>query len=240
MAFTIPSTSNNAADIAPTTGLTITKPSGLADGDILYAVINKLHSSGGDWSSSGWANLSAQATTAGSDINSSILRKVISSTSGEPASYTFTNTDGASRPISGCIITVRDGDTSTPEDATSTAANGTNDDNPDSPSITTNTDGALVIVFHGANNAGQNALTFAAPSGYTLAVSENSGDVRAQCAISYAVKASAGATGALTWLNTTDAGTAEWHTYTVAVKPAAGGGGVTIPIFVHQYRQRRN
>lgn len=234
MALTVPSTPTTAtAQDTGTNGITINKPSSLQDDDVLYAIICKDWNAGaGAWACSGWTRLAEQSTVPGRNFESAILRKVITSASGEPSTYTFTNGDSDSRNMCAIIIPVRGADTSTPEDATTTENAGTNNDNPDSPSITTNTDGALVIpvsCLAAASNSG--LVTWSAPTGYTIAgpAQNSAGGLYTEEAGAYLVKASAGSTGAISWNNTANDSTAEWHTYTIAVKPATVSG-VTLAI----------
>lgn len=242
MAFTVPATSSNSGNVAGTTGITVTKPTGLANDDILYAIIARDWNSGGDFACSGWTALAGQSTTPGRNFETTILRKVITDAGSEGADYTFTNSDSATRATAAVIAIVRGGDESTPEDATTTESAGTDDPTPDSPSITTNTADALVLAFCTLNDTTDAAVVYVAPSTYTLADSEvHEGDATSvSCGIAYATKASAGASGALTWQNTSGAAGSEWHTYTVAVKPGAGGTpSLPIPVAMRYYRNMR-
>lgn len=238
MAFTVPATSTANATAAGTTGITITKPTGLQDDDILYVAIGRDYSKQA-FTCSGWTLLDEAETTGGRDFGSYILRKVISDASSEPASYTFVTIDTGSRDMAAVMLIVRGGDTSTPEDATTTSSDGTNDDTPDSPTIITNTDGALVLpiclLVHNTS------ITIVTPTSFTLADSENyEGGVSVNVGIAYATQASAGASGTNNWPNTGGSGGAEWHTYTVAVKPGAGGApSLSIPVAMRYYRNMR-
>lgn len=227
MAWSLPAYDSNSGTAAGTTGVTVTKPTGLTDDDILIAIAQSSDQLGGDWSCSGWTVLAGQQTTAGRDMNTTVLRKVITDASGEPANYTFTNSDTDTRNLSASIFIVRGGDTSTPEDATTQENAGTDSCTPDSPSITTTTDGALVICISCFNSATA-YLTFSAPTDYTLLYDENTRQA-AQHGVAYAEQASAGASGAETWQNSGDTG-AEWHVYTLAMKPESGAAALSINV----------
>lgn len=116
-------------------------------------------------------------------------------------------------------IAFRGVDTTTAMDATITSANSSGT-NPDSPSITTVTDGAGVISAFGSFVADA-AVT--APSGYGDQVDIASTDtVPATAGMAWLTKASAGAEDPASWTNVSS-GT--WAAFTVALRPAGGGGG---------------
>lgn len=203
--------------VVGTTGLSVSQPTGLQDNDVLYALCFR-DVGGSAWDSVGWTLLDENQSTAGADCNSAILRKVITSSVGEPSSYTFTNNDTAARDTVCLVITLRGVDNATPEDATPVYVFTQDDSAPDSPSITTATSGAGILALTGQQNKnGGSALTYAAPSGMTLAVYDNT-LTWAQGGIAYVEQATAGASGVKTWQTTPDNGVAESHTYTIAVR----------------------
>ena len=106
MAFSLVSTAKNNQFGTGTSGITITKPASLADGDILYAIVAFDRITGGAFASSGWTALDNQGTTAGADLQTTVLRKVITDAGSEPSSYTFTNSDGTSHILNGVIAAI--------------------------------------------------------------------------------------------------------------------------------------
>lgn len=227
--ITVVSTAHNDVDTAGTTGVTVTKPASLQDNDVMYAICTKEDDPGGSWASTGWTNLRNQATTDGNDMNSGILRKIVTDAGSEPANYTFTNTDGNTRQMNVAIVALRGVDTTTPEDVTLTYNAGTNDDSPDSPTITPTNNGCLILVGCALNNITASApVTYAAPTDYNLEVSDNTRDA-AQVGFATDIQDVAGATGAITWLNETVLDWSEWHTYTIAVRPTEGGAPGSSP-----------
>lgn len=209
---------STASDVVVgTTGLAVSQPSSLQDNDVIYALCFR-DVGGAAWASTDWTLLDENASTAGADCNSAILRKVVSSAASEPSSYTFTNNDTSSRDTACLVVALRGVDNTTPEDATSEYVFTQDDSTPDSPSITTANANSYILSLTGQENKnGGTALTYAAPSGMTLAVSDN--DLTwAQGCVAYVEQATAGASGAKTWLTTPDNGAAESHTYTIAVR----------------------
>jgi len=202
--------SNQATDA---TSLTINKPAGLQDGDVLFAFIVKRDNvvfSG----SAGWVEDSQHLTAAGDDLSSGIYYKVVTDAAGEPASYTWT---GDREEWSGGIIILRGVDNNNPIDKTTSHANGTNDATPTCPSITTSTDRAMVFACCAMTRGDVSSST--APAGTTKQWDEYINNANGFCA--NFTQTTAGATGDKTW--TTDGGDddEEWHTYQVAFRVAS-------------------
>lgn len=236
MAATYRSYNLGNARAAGTTGVTVTKPSGVANGDTLVAFICRGDDLGGDFTCSGWAQATGtgsggMATTVGSDINTTVLYKHITNAAGEPANYTFVNTDTASQNMSAFVVCVQSTDPTDPI-AELTQNSGTNDWTPTHVNITTPEAGCCVLMFHGANvgtAASKTAGAPATPSGTTLigsiAQSRTTGNYTAAEAAYY--ESSAAETLSISaWTGTADDSTSEWHVYSVAVRGKALGGGV--------------
>lgn len=214
-------------------GITVTHGLTLADGDVLYAFLFRGDANTGSapnqitaFDCSGWTTLSFQQNSGGNDRSGDVQRKVIVTASGEPASYTWTTTgDTDTQNTVVVLIQTRTGDTGTPEDATTTVLDGSNDFTPDAPDITTVTGGSLVITVHGAaygaaeSTAGDAA---GAPSGYTLQRGIFQSDAGAHRPVLLAVATLETTTpGAQTpgvWTHTPDEATREYLTWTVAVR----------------------
>lgn len=218
----------NTATAAPSTGITITKPTNLADGDVLYAVLCKnSYAVSATFTCSGWTEVTSgtRGTTTGNDRHTVVLRKVITNAAGEAASYTFVTTDTTSRNMAGLILRVSGADTTTPEDAAvPSIAHTSNDATPASRDVTTATADALVIQVHVLSmNSGTAAKTWGAPSGYStnatyLQVTNTDGTLELQVGVAYKTQASPGAVGTNAWTHTADDATSESATTVVAVR----------------------
>ena len=244
MAFALLAASNSARANTQTVGVTVTHgwSSGagtLADGDVLYAFLGMGDDPGTGWvdSLSAWTALTStdQASSTGNDRSSGVLRKVITNAAAEPSNYTFRRSgNSATDNIAAIVVRVRGADTTTPEDATPTTNQGSNDFTPTGVNIVTATDGALVLTFHLASGAvgtfaGANVRTPGAPSGFNLEKSEvfdnssNTFSIFLEVASKTAGAAGTVAIGA--WTGSADDSASEYDVCTVAVRAA-----VTTPV----------
>ena len=212
------STSENSGTVVGTTGITVTKPADLEDGDVMYAFTTWGQNEGGATTSTGWTLIKTESLVAGTDQRLTCLRKVVTDASGEAADYDFVNTDVNTYGFTGIIMAVRYLDNTTPEDAETTVAEGANDDTPDSPSITTVNDNAMIVTVCSLSNLNV-TLTLVAPSGFNLEDTSQE-TFRAQTAVATDVQTSAGASGANNWPNTGGTGTSEFITFTLALRKA--------------------
>lgn len=146
-------------------GNVFTKPTGLADNDVLYILYWSFHANIGTVASppSGFTTVARIGGDVGfgSEGCAAIFRKVITSAAGEGASYTVSRTGmGTIYADGGEIFRVSGVDTAAPEDDS-----GTNNATSTSPStganITTTDDSLLLAIFH---TAGEDPST---PSGMT-------------------------------------------------------------------------
>jgi len=199
--------SGSTAGNASGGNLTITKPTGTADGDILVAVCYNEISAAAWTAPAGWAQWgTGQAVyNANAWINAYWKRAA-----SEGASWQF-NISTTWRVIavaafSGALAT---GD---PIDVGPTGA-GANDTTPAVATQTTITDNAMMLALHGNYNGAP--LTGIA-SGTTLAQGPYLGGTE----IWYAAKTPAGASGATTWTHES-LGNGQWASYHLAIKPAA-------------------
>jgi len=215
--------SSSATSVAPV------KPTGLANGDVVLAWCwfgDATNGANADWSSSdGFTRLLQQGSGSGIDRTGALFRKVITDAAGEPSTFTFSH-DQTADECSCIVIAFRDVDNSTPEDATTTQQFGANDSTPDSPAITTVTDGAMVVSMSGYTQT--SISTVVQPSGFALAESFLGTDN--SIALAYDIKDTAGDTGLLNWPNTGGGGGDEWGLMTAALRPAIGG---IIPQVMH-------
>ena len=180
--------------------VTITKPSGTVDGDVMIALIN---SDAAVATLSGWTLI---LTSKGY-----IFRKVASS---EGSNYTFV-ASGASI-TTGVILTLVGVDTTTPIETSATSSDSTTPYT--APTITTTTNGCVIL----AGVFISNATLFTPPAGF---IEIFDGLVTNQAATAaYIYKQTAGATGTYDFIGTN---TATGGTFTLALKPASAAPNVT-------------
>jgi hypothetical protein len=111
-------------------------------------------------------------------------------------------------------------DTSTPIDATTTNAENSGGIDPNSPSITTVTDGAAVVSAFLLN---EDILANLGPTGYSNTSVKQSGDTnRVTAGAAWKAKATAGAENPSAWTMSGGA-TQAWKAATIAIRPAAAG-----------------
>ncbi len=216
-------------------------PAGITANDFLFAFCAAPDTSVGDWADdggdgNGWTQLITNEETTGRDNETAIYYKVAGSSESAP---TFSY-DGANDPLTSAILAFRGVDTTTPFDVTYNNANHyaffENDWTPTPPAITTVTNGAWVIVT--ASMGYSNISGFTAPTGYTERA-ENTGANR-NMALATKEVASAGTETPGSWgVSGSGMASEESVSYTIALKPAAAGGGGSVPVIIHQYKQRR-
>ena len=203
---------------ATAASLTITKPTNLADNDVLYAEISRDNSDASDAITvpSGWIALGSSEIDNGT-YTCGIYRKVISIASGEPADYTWSWT--SSEKVSGWITRVTGADNTTPEDVT--PSNNTGDSNaPRCLSVTPVTTNTLILTVGGMNSKG--APNWTAPVGmsefFDIASTGGGGaSAHAQASAAEVNQSGIGATGDKDFA-TVD--TAEWVAFLIAVRPS--------------------
>ncbi len=94
-------------------------------------------------------------------------------------------------------------------------AAGTNDPTPNSPSVTTTSPSALVLVHQGVTHMAMSRVQ--APFDTTLLQSTKGSDRNS--GVAAYLQPTPGATGIRNWFNTGGASGADWHTLTLAVRP---------------------
>jgi hypothetical protein len=208
------STSRNGGNVAGGTGVVVTKPTGLANSDVLLACASVVRTTLSGFASSGWTAVPSSFAwfTTGNDRAAEMLYKVVTSAGSEPASYTFTRTvDAATWCQNVHIVALRGIDNTTPFDATTAFADVQNDITPAQPAITTTTSGAMLVAFHMQTNAGAaedgiSDIVAVAPSGFTLAgTAQTSTDGSTNqdlfSAVAYKVAGAAGVQTPGSWLH---------------------------------------
>jgi len=203
---------NNESAKGSGTSLEINKPSGLEDGDILVAFIVKDDNAGTLSSPNDWTRSVYKETTSGHDITSGIWYKIVEDADDESgnSSYNWTHTDG-NEEMSGGIFIIKNVNISNPLDASTVSNSGTNDDTIDCPSISTNTDNAMVLTFACKTHT---VTVVTEPPVTTEIWTEFSSHSNSYS--SYYIQINAGATGIKTW---DDNQNQEWHSYQMAFKP---------------------
>lgn len=204
------------------TSSTVTKPTGTADGDILILGLYNEDASDpptGLSPPSGFTLI--QNGLASSPFSVRVYWKRASS---EGANYSITWTDNVWHAevllaFSGCVASGSPIDTS----AAGTEGSGST---LTYPSVTTTVADAMLVLFGASYGGGEGA-----PAGF----SAGAGDGGGSGAGYYKLQAATGATGTF--------GGAAHAAYpnlghTLALIPAGGGGGLSIPVVMNQYRQR--
>lgn len=242
MAITKVAEAANSGNVAGNTGVVVTHGFTLVNGDVLYAFVGAGTATiGGSenitaFACSGWTQLDFEQQAGGNDRASAVLRKVITDAGSEGSTYTFTRTgDTVTRNQKVVIYQLRGVDTTTPEDATTTKADVTNDFTPDNVDITTVTAGAWVLAFHYASFGDTEAITGitpGAPTDYTLSSNAAPFDANGtttprggMVAVAHREIASPGAQSIGSWTHSPDDSTREGTTWAVAVRPAAVSDG---------------
>jgi hypothetical protein len=198
--------------------VTVTLPGGIAENDIVVVVGGHGNASGAaaSISTSGYNTLDTQASAA--NYSGIIAWKRM----GVSPDTTVTGTGGGdvSSGVAYIAYVVRGVDTSTAIDATTTEATGTTG-LPNSPSITTVTDNALVItagLFAVANG------TLTPPAGYSNALTKSGSDTNGIDVVAASrIQAAAGAVNPSGWGAIIGDSSDDWVAWTVALRPAASG-----------------
>jgi hypothetical protein len=199
----------------PTNGLKIAKPDSLRNGDVLYAFLTKDGSGGQIVTPAGWTQLDQLITTTGTRFTTGLWRRVVTDASTEPLSERFTHTDTKAEAMTAYIVAVRGANPVTPEDAPVAHTSGVNTPQPRSPSVTTTSPSALVLVHEGVTGLAMSKVV--APFGTTLLQSTQGANSNSGVAIF--LQATPGPTPTGQWLNSGGSSSASFHTRAVAIRP---------------------
>lgn len=149
-----------------------TKPTGLADGDVLYILYWSFHSTAAaPVAPTGFTEVaSGSANYVGNErLEARIYRKVITNAAGEPANYTVTQGGGSNFGNGGEIFRVSGADTTTPENAD--GENNGNSGTASTGSITTTNAECLLLAAITTNG-----VSIAVPSGMAALYLHDGGD----------------------------------------------------------------
>ena len=189
------------------TNLTINKPTGTVDGDIIICSFYQEIGATAVTPPEGWTEVAVQANNKGVAWMSTYYKRA----SSEPASWTWTHSStwrtGTVAAFSGCLesgTAYEQATTSVDQWSTVIAA-----------SITTSVDNAMLVVTTG-NYAGADL-----PMGTT---GYSQGPELTGCEVAYLLQATAGATGTVTFGGSPMA-SGDWAACHLALKPATGEGG---------------
>lgn len=200
-------TGTQTTSSASATSLTITKPTGTVSGDLLVATIVHQQATETVTAPAGWVSVvAANNVTTNNDLQVDLFYLIAGGS--EPANYAFSW--ATAKPAFGGIIRVTGWDGTTASDVAASANSGS-DTNAVALSVTTVTDGALVII---ANAAVSGGATFTPPSGFT---EEFDSGANQAAELSWMVQGTHGAVGDQTSVINA---LKQWVTTMWAVRPA--------------------
>lgn len=221
MALVVESTQDSSQD-SNSTSFTMTKPTGVANDDLLVAVFNSDGASDPSSSPSGWTAEANINTIAGNDSSVHAYYKVITNAAGEPATYQWDKASGET--WYGTILRISGADTTTPMDATAVTSEPGNTSTPTSPSITTVTNNAMLLAVSSADS--RIVAITSNPSGMTGqgdVFGTTSGTGRGGCAVASEIQATAGASGTKSWTLDTSY---DCLSIMLAIRPDAAGASI--------------
>lgn len=196
---------------------------GLSNGDLV--IIHYVGNQDEAWNTiaGGFTKVDELLTIDGMDETSGYFYKFMVNVAGEPATWTFGNTQNQAKNL---VATVWRGvDSDGYLDASAVTTSGTNDLTPDSPNLTTANDGAMILVsFHGTEPNDIGGFVGVAPAGFATAGydDEYGGQPNwSGLTVGYLEDAVAGAVVIGDWQNTKTSGAEpEWHTGVFSLVPA--------------------
>jgi hypothetical protein len=194
------------------TSLTINKPTGTTQGDLLIAILSK-DGTGAINTPSGWTLINEGSSGTGSgNIRLGVFYKVAGAS--EPSSYTITWSD--SEQAVGAILRYSNFCTGNPINVSGSATGGSN--TPTAPSVTTTVADTLVLRIYGAD--GDLGAGAGYPSGHTgrFSIESNSGSDTCSGGAADRTQTAIGATGTAAF-NLTGTGSERWRAVTLAIKP---------------------
>lgn len=207
----------------------MTIPAGAGTGDLMIAFTFYSENATAEvWDDDGgggqgWTQLDYNSDTIGRDRETAIYYKVHDGSETDP-----TFTVGGGSPLSCSLLVYSGNDTTTPFDVVYDSGShhtaGNDDTTPTNAAITTATDGAMVVLFHAATHDDISAS--GVPSGYTLRdeLVPGSSHNHKQIFVAELLVASATTETPGAWTHTSSpTNVSEFHTYTLAIRPAGAG-----------------
>lgn len=218
---------NNTID-TPTTAITFTSPPTWVDGDLGLFICNADGTCDLSTYPSGWTEAVDYEPAAFTSRNRLFVATADVASAASPPGTVFTFTPGSdNRDAMLQMVRLTGVDNSTPFDVTYSEGSHANDGNNASPSwnsITTNTDGALVIAIVGYRRADR-PITGSAPTGWKLEFEEIGAAGGRILAVYTMTQATAGTVSGET-ISLTASG--RWSTVVLALEPAATSTPVTV------------
>lgn len=212
----------SSAETGVSTSLTITKPSGTADGDVVIIVFNNGQDDGTTPTCTGFTNIGFVESAVTADNMTSIFYRVSSS---DGASYSCDYPSSTSNQTSGIAGTFRGVDNTTPIDVTYVQANHylkvQNTLSPTPQPITTVTNGAFVIVTN--HHKGTVTTGITQPTSYTEVAEVIANNRYAEMAYREIVTAGTETPGSFTIAESVSDGTQDSAMFTIALRPASSG-----------------
>lgn len=208
----------NSATATGGADVSITLPVGTAENDVVYASFSQQIGSDLNMAmtTSGYTELADLYANDNNDASLGVYRKV----QGATPDTTSVWDNGFSAAAGGVCMVLRGVDTTTPEDATTTTATGTNGATPDPPSINTATAAAWTLAC--ASSTEPDAVSNP-PTNYTDLIDTTFGTI-GNVMMARREIASPATEDPGTYADISGQDTDSWCAATVAVKPAAGGG----------------
>lgn len=214
--------SSSVATGASVTSITITKPAGTVEGDLLLAFITR--DAGGDTigAPAGFVTILSDGNINVASAAMKIARKAAGAS--EPADYTFDSNEAAEDMV-GIMLRIDGHVSGDPVDVTD-FSEGTST-TPISPDITTTVDNTLIISSTHSEEGLELTDDIGEPSGYTMVFrrATGTGGANAEAGVATIDQASAGATGTASWTSTEDS--SEWYAAHIAI---AGPSGPLTPL----------
>jgi len=218
------------AALLGTTGIVLTPHASTLTDDLMIAFQHRNDEANvfDDPPATGWTMLATNDTFAGEDMNTAVGYKV--ATSDSEGAATFTHGNEQEEEWAGVILTFRGVDTTTPIDTAYIAGHFIDLSNKESPNtdafatLNVTTDQACVIAFEAVSH--DDITSNADPANYTNAVRAiGTSYPQRQLQVWYRLGLSTGDETPPAAAYTSSLLTAESHQYTIALRPAAAGGG---------------
>lgn len=204
------------ADSASAQSVTVTKPTGLEDGDVMAAIVGVAGTNSGTWSApTGW--IGPWTAWQSGVYDTAMFMKAVGDASAEATNYQFSYSEGVNRAMSGGIIGLGGVEM---QDVVYAWKNDINDATPENPGVTILEDGQVIILLKFAGTGGAGAGTVVAPTGFNLEASVDQTDRVLGIATKIEGNYKGTATGEFTWNDTSQPGGMDTGMHTLALPKA--------------------